>query len=93
MFSLAATRLPALLEHPLVAGPLYGIGVWLVMYLLVLPLAGIHPRHSVTSVATQVAIHTFCVGLPIALSARRAMLGTIETQRLNAVSSRDAFDS
>lgn len=93
VFSLAATRLPALLEYPFVAGPLYGICVWLVMYLLVLPMAGIHPKHSVTSVATQVTIHIFCVGLPIALSARRAMLGTGETQRLNAVSRPDAFDS
>lgn len=93
VFALAATRLPALLEHPLIAGPLYGIGVWLVMYLVVLPLAGIHPKHSVTSVATQVAIHIFCVGLPIALSARRAMLGPSETQRQNAAIHPDAFDS
>lgn len=74
LFCLAALRLPALLEHPLVAGAVYGIGVWLVMYLVVLPLAGIHPKHSASSVATQLAIHIFCVGLPIALTARRMML-------------------
>jgi uncharacterized membrane protein YagU involved in acid resistance len=74
LFCLAALRLSVLLEHPFVAGPLYGICVWLVMYLVVLPLAGMHPKHSVGSVATQLAIHIFCVGLPIALTARRRML-------------------
>jgi uncharacterized membrane protein YagU involved in acid resistance len=90
VFSLAAVRLPALAEFPFVAGPLYGIGVWMVMYLLVLPLSGMHPKHTVPSVATQVI---FCVGLPIALSARRALLGVVKTQRLNAVITTDAFDS
>ena len=71
---LAAARYPALVRRPWVAGPIYGLGVYGVMYLVVLPLSRVgmpHFNHPGT-VADEVLIHIFGVGIPAALFVRAA---------------------
>jgi hypothetical protein len=69
----ASRRLPFLVRRPAVAGPLYGIGVYLFMYRVVVPLSAAPWKFSFTpkGVALALAAHTLCVGLPIALAVRR----------------------
>ena len=64
-----ASRLVALLvAKPFVAGPLYGLGVYAVMNLVVLPLSVIafKPNYDWASLAIGMGVHMICVGLPIA---------------------------
>ena len=70
----AARRLPALRRSPLLWGPLYGIAVFLVMYLVVMPLSAIGPRPITLPVAVNgILIHILGVGIPAALTARSAL--------------------
>jgi len=70
LFYLASRRIRFLTAQPIVAGALYGILVYLVMYLAVQPLAGLHPKFGLLTTSRAVLVHIFCVGLPIALSIR-----------------------
>lgn len=71
VFVLAADRIPALVRRPLVWGPFYGLAVWAVMYLIVLPLRwpDSFPLTDPVRIAWAIAFHTLLVGLPIALIA------------------------
>ena len=70
IYVVAALRLPFLIEHPLLAGALYGIAVFLVMNVIVLPLSRRPKRpFNLKFAATQLVIHIVIVGWPIALSA------------------------
>jgi len=61
-----------LLERPWITGPFYGMLVWLVMNLVVLPLSATPPKAFPSPIWIPVLIaHLTCVGLPIALLARR----------------------
>ena len=72
VFTLAALRLPALVSRPLAFGALYGVAVWAFMHFVVLPLSAVGRRpFDPTMAAIMVAIHIACVGIPIALAARR----------------------
>ena len=80
---LAATRLiPALNRRPWLYGLLYGLVVYAVMNLVVVPLSaaalGSGPTPFVVRV-NGVLIHMFGVGLPAALVAARANSGLIST--------------
>lgn len=67
----------ALVRHPVVAGALYGIGVYAVMTFVVLPLSAVPARHfSWGLAAVLVVIKMVCVGLPIALAMRGFAGGT-----------------
>jgi uncharacterized membrane protein YagU involved in acid resistance len=72
VFYAASRRLTFLIHRPVVSGLLYGITVWLFMYLVVLPLtfhrSFIHPAWAV---AIGLMIHMLCVGLPISLVVSR----------------------
>jgi hypothetical protein len=71
-YMLAASRIPALLRHPILAGIGYGLLLWLVMYWVVLPLRfGMPPPNAVWAVANQLFSHCILTGIPIALVARR----------------------
>ena len=74
VFFAAAARLPALTTRPVIIGALYGIGVYLVMNFLVIPLSRIGPRPLPPAivVVTGVLVHMFLIGVPIASGARRA---------------------
>ncbi len=70
-FVIAANRLPVLKTRWLLAGTLYGIGLWAVMSLVVLPLRfGWHP-FTTLGLAEQFFSHIVLVGIPIAWFARR----------------------
>jgi len=73
IYFLVSGRLPALRRRPWVWGPVYGVAVYLVMYLIVLPLsATAPPRFNPPNVANGLFAHIVCVGLPAALFARAA---------------------
>lgn len=66
----AAARIPQLVRLPLLTGGLYGIVVFAVMNLIVLPLSARPKRaDSLAGVMLQLAIHVAFVGWPIALAA------------------------
>jgi len=70
---LASRRLPGLVEHPVVAGVFYGIAVYWVMNLIVIPLSAIGARPALPPLPVLInglTIHMLGVGLPSALFAR-----------------------
>lgn len=71
---LGLTRLlPVFLHHPLIAGIAFGLGVFLVMNLVVLPLAGFPGGLPAGwRLVNGLLIHAFGVGLPIAWFASRS---------------------
>jgi uncharacterized membrane protein YagU involved in acid resistance len=69
----ASRRLRFLSDHWLVCGIYYGITVWMVMHLVVLPLSALHNPgpYSASDEVVGLVEHMFTVGLPIAYSVRR----------------------
>jgi hypothetical protein len=69
----ASRKLTFLRDSPIVCGLFYGIAVWLVMNLVVLPLSAIHAQgpFQYYPMVKGLLVHMFCIGLPIALSVRR----------------------
>jgi predicted neutral ceramidase superfamily lipid hydrolase len=70
VFYTASRKIEFLTIHAVVSGVLYGIGVYLVMYWLVLPMAFPLFRHRVGNDLLAVAIHISLIGLPCALIVR-----------------------
>jgi hypothetical protein len=73
IYLLASRQLPLLLRHPLVFGAFYGVAVYIVMNYVVLPLShvGSRPLPPPVPLINGIAALVFCVGIPIALIARR----------------------
>jgi len=71
VFYLASRKIEFLTTHPVVSGVLYGIGVYIVMYWFVLPMAFPTFRHRMGNELLAVAIHISLIGLPCALIVRR----------------------
>lgn len=72
-YTAASLKMPLLARQPIVCGMLYGIIVYLCMYMIVLPLSALHFQYFSqpgSAILTAVLIHIFCVGLPIALVVR-----------------------
>jgi len=66
-FFLAARKFDALTKHPIPVGLTYGVVVWAVMNLIVLPLSNARPRpFNPAQAAIAALILMFCIGLPIA---------------------------
>lgn len=57
--------------HPIGSGIAYGLLVYGVMNLIVLPLSAAKPRHALVPDLIQIAIHMFIIGLPTSLLLRR----------------------
>lgn len=72
VFVIAIDRISWVRKNWLLAGLLYGLGLWLVMYGVVLPHRfGTHfPTNKPIELAKQLFAHVGLVGLPIALIAR-----------------------
>ena len=66
VFVLAAAKLRALWQNPILWGILYGLATFVVMNLIVLPLR-FHKMPSTTAIVTQLFCHIVLVGIPIAL--------------------------
>ncbi|MEJ7601519.1 MAG: hypothetical protein WKG01_26680 [Kofleriaceae bacterium] len=75
LFMLVASRVRMLTRRPWLWGPLYGLGVWGVMYFVVLPLRwpANFPPTDPEAIAGQLGCHVFLVGLPIAIVASRML--------------------
>jgi hypothetical protein len=72
-FLLLSKKLPVLVRHPIAAGLAYGVAVYLVMNLIVLPLSNAGRGAFVLPVVINgLLIHMFGVGLPSSLFARAA---------------------
>jgi uncharacterized membrane protein YagU involved in acid resistance len=74
IFFAVASQMPALVRKPLAIGVLYGIGVYLVMNYVVVPLSRIGPRPTPPTPVwvTGVLVHMFLIGVPIVWAANRA---------------------
>jgi hypothetical protein len=69
----ASLKLPALIRRALICGPIYGVVVYFAMQIIVLPLSAIRkPPFSFAAPLQGIIVHILCVGLPIALLARRS---------------------
>jgi hypothetical protein len=73
VYDATSRKLKVLVDQAIVCGLAYGIPVYLVMNLVVLPLSAVPFKisHAPGNVVTAVLILMFCVGLPIALVVRR----------------------
>lgn len=71
-YVLAARSIPALNRYWPIAGLLYGVLLWLVMYWVVIPLRWPGaPSREALAIAQQLISHCLLVGMPIAFIARR----------------------
>lgn len=72
----ASLILPALIRRALMCGTIYGVAVYFAMQIIVLPLSAIRkPPFSFAAprqMLQGIIVHIICVGLPIALLARRS---------------------
>lgn len=74
LYVLVARRWTTLTRRPVACGLAYGVVVYLVMNLVVLPLSQIGFRvPPASTIALLVVVHMLCVGLPIALAAAREL--------------------
>jgi hypothetical protein len=68
----ASLKLEFLKDHAFVCGLFYGIAVFLVMNLIVLPLSALHATgpFQLGELIQGLLVHMFCIGLPISFSLR-----------------------
>jgi hypothetical protein len=73
IFYFASTRLKFLLARPVAWGTLYGLLVYWVMNLVVLPLSAFPSQVKFVPivVVTSLIVHAFGIGVPIALASRK----------------------
>lgn len=73
VFYLFSRKYPALLRTPLLWGPIYGLGVFVVMHYVVVPLSAAPKQYnaSAADLANLIFSHIFFVGIPIAIVTRR----------------------
>ena len=72
VFYLASRKLQFLIRQPIPAGIAYGIVVYIVMQIVVVPLSRIGWQpFSLSGTALGLVIHVVCVGLPISLWVHR----------------------
>jgi len=71
VFYLVSRSLAVVRSHAAIAGIVYGLVVFGVMNLIVLPLSAAKPRHSLSGDLIQIGIHMFIIGLPTSLLIRR----------------------
>lgn len=72
LYYAASTKLAFLKEHSLVCGIFYGIAIFLVMNLVVLPVSALHVRgpFQLVGLIQGLLVHMFLIGLPISFSVR-----------------------
>ena len=74
VYCLASRRLEFLKDHFFVCGLFYGVAVFLVMNLVVLPLSAVPFKvgpFTVRAMIQGLLVHMFLIGLPIAFSLRK----------------------
>lgn len=75
VFYAISLKLPMLARKPVLWGPVYGVGVFLVMHYLVVPLSAApkQPPAAAADLLNLIISHIFFVGLPIAVMTARAL--------------------
>ena len=75
IFCVATRRLPVLTRHAVISGILYGVFIYAMMNLVVLPLSAFPRKVTFVPivVATGLLVHMFFIGVPISLATRRAL--------------------
>ena len=70
MYYAASRRLTLLTRQPIVCGLLFGLAIWVVMNLVVVPLSAFphEVTHTLSSALPHLVAHMVLVGLPIALA-------------------------
>jgi len=71
IFYVASRKFVLLRRHAVISGMAYGLIVYAVMNLIILPLSAAKPRHLLVPDLIQIAIHMFIIGVPTALLIRR----------------------
>lgn len=73
VFARAATAVPLLARRPIVAGAGYGVGIYIVMNYVVVPLSRAAPGgdQPLAFLISGIAVHMLLVGVPIALITTR----------------------
>lgn len=71
LFYAASRELSLLRERPIVSGLVFGVGVWVVMNYIIVPLSAATPLRTLESDLTQLGIHMVLIGLTISLLVRR----------------------
>ncbi len=72
VYCLASRQLPFLKEHFVVCGMFFGIAIFLVMYLVVMPLCAFHYMgpYTLRTLIQGILVHMLLIGLPIGMSLR-----------------------
>jgi uncharacterized membrane protein YagU involved in acid resistance len=71
VFYVASRNIEFMTRRPILAGVLYGVCVYLVMYWIVMPLSRFHSPQTIPRTIVAILTHMVCVGLPISLMVRR----------------------
>lgn len=73
IYCLASRKLRFLRDNWLVCGAFYGIGVWVLMNFIVLPLCALHAvgPYQLRGLLQGIVAHIILIGLPISFSLRR----------------------
>ena len=72
-----ARSVPKLLQHPVLAGMAFGLGVFFVMFQIIVPLSRVRPRTTpmgMMEFINELVAHTLFVGIPIAILASRSAI-------------------
>lgn len=76
VYLLAALKLPILTRRPIISGTIFGLGLYVFMYHVVIPLSAVpknpHATFSWSNFADEIFAHIVLVGIPIALMAQRS---------------------
>ncbi|HSS49762.1 MAG TPA: hypothetical protein VLX28_12535 [Thermoanaerobaculia bacterium] len=74
IYVLASRYLPVLIRRPVLAGAVYGLGIYVFMNCVVIPLSRIGPKPFPPSsvLVSGLLVHMFLIGVTIAFAARRA---------------------
>jgi hypothetical protein len=85
IFYAASYQFSFLIDRPVVSGLLYGLGVYLFMSVVVVPLSRVPPVTAARTLASRVSsllAVMFCIGLTISLLVRReATLAALDASR------------
>jgi uncharacterized membrane protein YagU involved in acid resistance len=76
VYYFVALKLPLLIHRPVLSGTVFGLGLYVFMYHIVIPLSALpknpNPSFSWPSFIDEIFAHVILVGIPIALMARRS---------------------
>ena len=76
VYYFAALKLPILIRRPFLSGTIFGLGLYVFMNYLVVPLSAVpmnpHPVFSWIDLGSGIFFHVVLIGIPIALIAQRS---------------------